>query len=339
MTQKPNIRDVAKLAGVSTATVSRTLAQPAMVKEETRRRVMSAVEAMGFVPNSSARVLRTQTSKTVILLVRDISNPFYLDIYKGVEEAAFEAGYKVLMGDARDDDVRIEHYIDTVRERHADGMILMIGHLPEKLITGAAKLPPIVVALEAIENLELPTVRVDNVAAARKAVRHLVDLGHRRIAHITGPLDEYLGKARLEGYRRALEEAGIAFDPDLVLAGDFSLVVGHNQTERLLDRRIPFTAIFAASDQMAIGAVTALRSRSLTIPDNVSVVGFDDTLMASMIDPALTTIHQPRREIGRAAMGLMIERLTKAGTPADRCFPTELVVRGSTGPCAATVSP
>lgn len=330
MAQQPNIREVAEKAGVSTATVSRTLARPGKVKEETRLKVMEAIKALGFVPNDRARVLRTQTSKTVILLVRDISNPFYLDIYKGVEETAFAAGYKVLMGDARDDDVRIGHYVDAVRECHADGLILMIGRLPERLRADPAKLPPMVVALEEIENLQLPMIRVDNVAASREAVRHLIDQGHRRIAHITGPLNEYLGKARLEGYCQALRDAGIAFDPDLILPGDFSLVVGRDLVERTLERGVSFTGIFAASDQMAIGATTALRRRGLDVPADVSVIGFDDTLMASMFDPPLTTVYQPRREIGRAAMSLMIDRLTQTRPLPDQCFPTELVVRAST---------
>ncbi|PTV96084.1 LacI family transcriptional regulator [Rhodobacter aestuarii] len=326
----PNIRDVARRAGVSTATVSRTLAQPDKVREDTRQKVMEAVEALGFVPNDRARVLRRQTSKTVILLVRDISNPFYLDIYKGVEEAAFAAGYKVLMGDARDDDERISHYIDAVRERHADGLILMIGRLPARFLEDPARLPPVVVASEAIQEMDLPTVKVDNVAAAQGAVEYLIASGHHRIIHLAGPVDDYLGTARLEGYRAALEAAGIAYDPGLVLSGDFSLVAGRDLIDGLLVRGAEFSAIFAASDQMAIGAITALRQHGLQVPKDVSVIGFDDTLIASMVDPALTTVHQPRRDIGFAAMQMMIARLNGTMTPPDQIFPTELVVRGST---------
>ncbi|MFD2174729.1 LacI family DNA-binding transcriptional regulator [Rhodobacter lacus] len=332
----PNIRDVAQRAGVSTATVSRTLAHPDKVREDTRQKVMEAVEALGFVPNDRARVLRRQSSQTVILLVRDISNPFYLDVYKGVEEAAFDAGYKVLMGDARDDDERISHYIEAVRERHADGLILMIGRLPDRFGEDPARLPPIVVASEAIRTIDVPTVKVDNVAAARAAVEHLIALGHRQICHIAGPLDEYLGEARLEGYRAALAAAGIGDDPGLVLAGDFSLGAGHDLVADLIARGGTFSAIFAASDQMAIGAITALRQRGLRVPEDISVVGFDDTLIASMVDPALTTIHQPRRDIGFAAMTMMIERLSGVVTPTDRVFPTELIVRNSTRPLGRT---
>ncbi|WP_205028179.1 LacI family DNA-binding transcriptional regulator [Oleisolibacter albus] len=333
MAEHPNIKAVADMAGVSTATVSRALSRPEKVREDTRRRVLEAVAAIGFVPNDQARAFRRRASHTVILLVRDISNPFYLDIYKGVEEAAFAAGYKVLMGDARDDDRRIRHYIDAVRERHADGLILMIGRLPDSLRND--RLPPLVVALEAIAGLDLPTVRVDNAAAAFEAVTHLLQLGHRRIVHITGPLGEHLGTARLEGYRRALEQAGIAYDPDLVVEGDFSLSAGRALTLGLLDRGRRFTALFAASDQMALGAIGALKSHGIQVPRDVSVVGFDDTLVAGMLDPPLTTIHQPRREIGQAAMALMIRQLKKSRSAPvpQHCFPTRLVIRSSTAPC------
>ena len=340
MVDQPNIRDVAKAAGVSTATVSRALAQPDKVREATLKKVMAAVEEIGFVPNRQASMFRSRKSNTVILLVRDISNPFYLDIYKGVEEAAFEAGYKVLMGDAREDDERITHYIDAVRECHADGLILMIGCFPQKLLAHTDKLPPIVVALEEIDGLQAPAVRVDNVAAAEDAVAHLIAQGHRRIVHLTGPLDEYLGKARLQGYRQALEKAGLAIDEELIVPGDFSLNAGYDQTAKLLAKGVQFSAIFASSDQMAIGAASALREKGLSIPEDVSLVGFDDTLIASIFYPPLTTVYQPRREIGRAAMAMMIRRLSaEAGDPLaqqdavlDQQFSTELITRQSVAP-------
>ncbi len=340
MVDQPNIRDVAKAAGVSTATVSRALAQPDKVREATLKKVMDAVEKTGFVPNRQASMFRSRKSNTVILLVRDISNPFYLDIYKGVEEAAFAAGYKVLMGDAREDDERITHYIEAVRECHADGLILMIGSFPQKLLEQTDRLPPIVVALEEIDGLKAPTVRVDNVAAAEGAVAHLIAKGHKRIVHLTGPLNEYLGKARLQGYRQALQKAGLPVDESLVMPGDFSLNAGYDQTARLLADGVQFSAIFASSDQMAIGAASALREKGLSIPEDVSLVGFDDTLIASIFYPPLTTVHQPRREIGRAAMAMMIRKLSsQAADPLalnevleDQQFSTELITRNSVAP-------
>lgn len=327
----PTIAEVARLAGVSTATVSRALAQPEKVKAHTRERVLEAVRATGFIPNAQARNLRLQATRTVILLVRDISNPFYLEIYKGVEEAAVDAGYKVLMGDARDDDERILRYVDMVRERHADGLILMVGRFP-KALASRGRLPPIVIALETLPGLKLPTVRVDNHAAARAAVAHLAGLGHRRIAHIAGPMPDAMSLDRHDGYLAGLADAGIAADPSLVVAGDFGLAAGRAAIRTLDDRGVDYTAVFAASDQMAVGAMGELRARGRDVPGDVSVVGFDDIVLAEAVEPQLTTVHQPRREIGQAAMKLLIEQLSGRGGRADLVLPTRLVERASAAP-------
>jgi len=190
-----------------------------------------------------------------------------------------------------------------------------------------------VVALEKIENLHVPMVHVDNVAAAMEAVTYLIGQGHERIAHLTGPLDEHLGAARLEGYRQALTNAGLPVDPELIVPADFSLEAGHEKTAALISRGVSFSAIFASSDQMAIGAAGALRENGLRIPEDVSLVGFDDTLIASVFYPPLTTVHQPRREIGRAAMRMMIETLDSPdpadGSIANQLFPASLVIRQS----------
>jgi len=324
----PTIAEVARLAGVSTATVSRTLAQPEKVKARTRERVLEAVAATGFIPNAQARNLRLQATRTVILLVRDISNPFYLEIYKGVEEAAVDAGYKVLMGDARDDDERILRYVDMVRERHADGLILMVGRFPEALAK-RSRLPPIVVALEMLPGLNLPTVKVDNHAAARAAVAHLARLGHRRIAHIAGPMPDPMSLDRRDGYLAGLADAGLPADPNLVVEGDFGLAAGRAAIRTLAERDTDYTAIFAASDQMAVGAMGELRARGRNVPDEVSVVGFDDIVLAEAVEPQLTTVHQPRREIGQAAMALLIEQLSGGSRRPDLVLPTRLIERAS----------
>lgn len=327
-----NIRQVAELAGVSTATVSRALQQPDKVREETRRKVMEAVEKANFVPNAQARIFRQRATKTIILLVRDIANPFYLEIYRGIEEAAGEAGYKVLMGDARNDAARVAAHIDLVRQKHADGIILMTGRFPEELRTGPARLPPVVVASETIAGLDLPTVKVDNVAAARGAVEHLIGAGHRDIAHLAGPLPESLAAERLEGYRQALEAAGIDYRAELVAEGDYSIEAGREGVRGLMAKGAGFTAIFAASDQMAIGAIAELRRNGLSVPGDVSVVGFDDIIFANAFEPPLTTVRQPRREMGRAAMALMVDCLNGRPPHEPVELPTELVIRGSVAP-------
>jgi LacI family repressor for deo operon, udp, cdd, tsx, nupC, and nupG len=326
------IRSVAKYAGVSTATVSRALTRPDAVRPGTRAKVLAAVAALDFVPNAQAVQFRRRATRTVILLVRDISNPFYLDIYKGVEETAFAAGYRVLMGDARNDVTRVGHYLEMVRRRQADGLILMTGGLPSALPTPPA-LPPIVVALELIPEAGLPTVTIDNRAAARQAVDHLVGLGHRRIAHLTGPMPEVMSVGRHAGYLAGLAAAGIEPDPALVVRGDFHLASGRAGVAELLDRDVGFTALFASSDAMAIGAINELRARGRRVPEDVSVVGFDDSIFAETCNPPLTTIRQHRREIGSRAMELMIGILSgRKPQPASICVDVELVLRGTTKP-------
>jgi LacI family repressor for deo operon, udp, cdd, tsx, nupC, and nupG len=325
----PTIRKVAALAGVSTATVSRALSHPGLVSEATREKVLAAVGETGFVPNRQAVDFRRRATGNIVLLVRDITNPFYLDIYRGVEEHAFANGYRVLMGDGIDD-ARIGRYVEMVRNRQADGLILMTGRVPEAL--RHTRLPPIVVVLETVEGLSLPTVAIDNRAAARLAVEHLLGLGHRRIAHVTGPMHLEMARERHAGYRDALVAAGIAPDPALTVAGDFHFSTGRRAAETLLAARPDVTAIFLANDEMAVGAVGALRTRGLSVPGDVSVVGFDDVFFAEASDPPLTSVRQPRREIGRAAMAMMIGRLGGEAPPDRIMAGVELVVRASSAP-------
>lgn len=328
MSRVATIRRVAEIAGVSTATVSRALAHPEKVSAETRARVLKAVAETGFVPNQQAVSFRRQATRNVILLVRDISNPFYLDIYRGVEEQAFAQGYSVLMGDAGTDDTRIRHYVDMVRNRHADGLILMTGRIPEAL--KAEKLPPIVVSLEEVEGVELPTIAIDNRAAGQLATAHLIGLGHRDIAHVTGPMGLVMARERHAGYAGALHAAGIYPDPALTIAGDFHFTSGQAAVRRLLASHRSFTAIFAANDEMAVGAINELRAQGIAVPREVSVVGFDDIVFAAASDPALTSVRQPRREIGAKSMDMLIEQLAARSFSTRTLAGVELVVRDST---------
>jgi LacI family repressor for deo operon, udp, cdd, tsx, nupC, and nupG len=327
----PTIRNVAEIAGVSTATVSRALAQPGKVSKATRERVLEAVRQTGFVPNRQAVDFRRQATGNVVLLVRDITNPFYLDIYRGIEELAFANGYRVLMGDAGDDDARVFRYVDMVRNRQADGLILMTGWLPAVL--SDAMPPTTVIALELIEGSRLPAVAIDNRHAARLAVEHLIALGHRRIAHIGGPTRLLMSADRRQGYLDALKGAGISPVPVLLCPGDFHFSRGEAAIRRLRKSRIPFTAIFCSNDEMAVGALNELRNHGVNVPGDVSVVGFDDMDYALSSVPPLTSVRQPRREIGRQAMQMMVDLLSgKELTKPFHKAGAELVVRTSTAP-------
>lgn len=331
------IEDVARLAGVSIATVSRTLHRPDIVSEKTRKRVEQAIEATGYTTNAMARSLRTMQTHVIVVLVPNIGNPFFSEILLGIEAVASAHGFNILIGNTDNKPEREKSFAAYVRGHQADGMLLLNGHVPldngGRLQGRPAALPPMVIMCERIPGLSLPTVRIDNEGAAHLATRHLIELGHRSIAHIKGPEENILTKDRLAGYRRALEEAGIPFEARLVAPGDFSIPSGQRGVERILDEGPRPTAVFCSNDEMAMGAIVALKQRGLSVPGDVSVVGFDDIQFAGSYDPPLTTIHQPRRHIGETAMALMVELLESGSVPeGEVVIETELLQRRSSGP-------
>ncbi|MFA5685579.1 MAG: LacI family DNA-binding transcriptional regulator [Lysobacteraceae bacterium] len=333
MTRRPKIKDIAERLGVSPATVSRALADTGLVAEPTLTRIREAASALDYRPNVSARNLRTRRSMAVLLVVRDIGNPFYLDVVKGVEAAARAAGYAVLMGNAENDPGRESEYFDMLRDGHADGMILMTGSLPSTPEFRRRLSPnlPVVVALEMIEDVDFPHVQIDNAAAARQAIAHLVGLGHARIAHVSGPVPEVMSIRRRDGYRAAMHEAGLPIPEGYEQRGDYLLQSGRDACRRLMALPVPPTAIFLANDEMAFGAIHELRRMGRDVPGDVSVVGFDDLYLSEAFSPPLTTVAQPRAEIGRRAMGMLLDMFGGGAAPKEPVIlPTTLKVRGTT---------
>lgn len=336
MSDRPKIKDIAERAGVSVATVSRALSGSSLVTDETRQRINALARELNYRPNVSARNLRTRRSMSVLLVVRDVGNPFYLEILKGVEATAREAGYAVLMGNTENDPDREVEYFNMLRDGHADGMILMTGKLPPPEPGESADLShlPVVIALEMIEGSGFPHVQIDNVAAAEAAVDHLIALGHRRIAHIAGPLPEVMALRRRDGYRAAMEAAGLAVPEGYEVRGDYLLESGEACVSDLFALPEPPTAIFAANDEMAYGAIHALRRLGRDVPGDVSVVGFDDLYLSKAFYPPLTTVSQPRADIGRTAMSQLLNVLSDGDAAAEPAIvlPTTLNIRGSTAP-------
>lgn len=335
MSSRTKIKDIARVAGVSTATVSRALSDSSLVTNATRDKVREAASKLNYRLNVRARNLRIQKSMAVLLVVRNMTNPFYLEIFKGVEAVARAAGYVLLMGNTEDDDDRDIEYFDMLRDGRADGMILMTGKLPQdhEVLRAASGMAPIVVALEAVDNCKLAHIQIDNCNAAKQAVNHLVSLGHRRIAHICGPLPEILGRLRLQGYRVAMAEAGLDIPDGYEPVGDYSIHSGQRCCCRLFDRDDPPTALFVANDEMAFGAIGELRRRGMSVPQDVSVIGFDDLFISQSYSPPLTTISQPRMEIGRTAMTMLLDIIGARLTgPRTIELPTELILRDSAGP-------
>jgi LacI family repressor for deo operon, udp, cdd, tsx, nupC, and nupG len=333
-----NIQDVARRAGVSTATVSRTLATPEKVKPATRKRVLGAVHALEYQPNAAAKVLRTTRTAKVVVTVPDISNPFFSSVIRGVEEAAQEWGYSVLLGDTRDDPEREEQYARMLGHKEADGLIFLGHRLPEaaaRLVALKGARAPVVNGCEFSPDLHVSSVHINNRTAAHEATRHLYALGHERVGVITGPLHSPLSQDRLEGVREAAARAEMSASL-VVRVGDFSIESGETEARALLSSRSPPTGLFCFSDEMAIGALKAIHTLGKSCPADVSVVGFDDIKFAKYAIPSLTTVSQPMPELGRQTFRLLMEILEGRNVGITSItLPHALTVRESTAPPSA----
>lgn len=331
---RPTIEDVARLAMVSIATVSRCLHKPELVAEPTRARILAAVQQTGYALNTTAQSLRMRRSGTVLVVVPDIGNTYFSEILRGVQEVAAAAGITMLIGDTGRDPEREAGYMRNLLNGRADGALLLIEPLApwfDLPVANAAGIRPVVSVSEVLPGGDLPTVSVDNRAAARTATDALIALGHRRIAHLSGPATNILTAARREGYREALVAAGLAPDPALEFPGDFGLSCGHAALEGFL-RLVPRpTAIFCANDESAMGFISAAHAAGLRVPGDVSVMGFDDIHFAQAFLPALTTIRQPRGAMGAEAMRMLLA-IWADEAPAPVELPTLLIRRDSVGP-------
>lgn len=333
---KIGIKDIATKAGVSPATVSRTLRNPELVSKETRKRVMKAVKDAGYTPNRFGSSLRTQKSDNIMVVMPDITNQVNAGIIRAIESEAQKAGYSVLLGDTQSLPERERHYAHMTQSGQADGILLFTFHMPFETDNSQplmAQLPPLVNSCEAIPMEGINKVMIDNCAAAKTAVNHLLDLGHTRIAAVLGPSDTPSTLERLKGYKLALIEAGLDIDDSLIMRGDYGLDSGSSAMEKLLKLRKRPTAVFCFSDDMAIGAMSVLREYGFNIPQDISVMGFDDIRYAKLMSPALTTIHQPLEDIGKACTQLLLQQLAGKLTEATYIeLPYTLMVRQSTGP-------
>jgi len=329
-----SIKDVARLAEVSTATVSRALANPDKVSEKTRARVLAAVEKTGYVTNSLARSFRTRRTRSVVVLVPDITNSFFANIIQGIEQVARKNNYRILLGDMQNDPDNARAYGELCAQRQADGLISLGRTIPFPYSKARKsvdpKWPPLVMACEYNDVIPVPGVGIDNESAAVEGVRYLATQGHSKIAFINGPEDSPLCRDRLKGYRKGMAALGVRRTSDLVYRGDFSLDSGAQAARSICEAGHLPTAVFAANDAMAIGALQLLKSRGLRVPADISIMGFDDIKFSAYCDPPLTTIHQPRSEIGALSMQMMLDQLEGGGGADKRLhLPHQLVVRDS----------
>jgi LacI family transcriptional regulator len=322
---------VAQAAGVSPSTVSRILNGTAAVATEKRQAVDEAIARLGFVPNPVARGLAGGRTLSVGVVTQAIDSPFYGGALRGVEEALDKAGYSPLFVSGHWNATVEARCIEVLRARRVDGIIVLDGRLADTTLRGCARTLPLVVTGRTLSAPNLYSLQFDNFEGARMATEHLLAQGHQRIAFIAGDAAHPDALERERGYRAALEAAGRPFDPAMVVPGRFHEEGGSAATERLLESGQRFTAIFAANDQMAIGACLALHRHGLRVPQAVSVVGFDDLLACRHTMPPLTTVHQPAYELGQLAAESMLQML-QGEKPTAALPPPRLVLRGSTQP-------
>lgn len=328
------MKDVAHLAGVSTATVSRALMSPEKVSASTRKKVEQAVLEASYSPNSLTRNLRRNETKTIVVIVPDICDSYYSDIIRGVEDTAVEHGYLVLLGDSGQQKKRENSFVNLIFTKQADGMLLLGANLPFDVSKPEQKnLPPLVMACEFAPDLELPTVHIDNLTAAFEAVNYLTQLGHKQIAQITSEPQAALTQFRIQGYQQALRRAGVTVNPAYTVSGENAFASGARAMTTLLSLPIPPTAVFCHSDVMAIGAMQQAKRLGFRVPQDISIIGFDDIEFAEYCDPALTTMSQPRYDIGQQAMLLLLKILKGNDIQiGSRLLDAKLVLRESVAP-------
>jgi LacI family transcriptional regulator len=307
--------------------------QTLVIKDETRQRILDAVEQLQYVPNAMARGLRRQRSQMIGLLVPDIANPFFPEIILGAERVFSEAGFRLLLGNTDEDPEKERSYVELLRANVVEGLMLATAFTQDETVEELSRLGvPFVLVNRAHEGTTNYVV-VNDRQATRSAVDYLIGIGHRRIAHVSGPLYTETGLARLRGYREGLRAAHIEYRDDYVVEGDFKETSGARAVERLWQLPDPPTALMAANDLLALGALDACRRMGVQVPEELSIIGFNDVPVASMVTPSLTTVRVPLLEMGMASALRLLDLLEGRGTPsAPIVLDTELVVRSSTAP-------
>jgi|DewCreStandDraft_1066081.scaffolds.fasta_scaffold00216_83 DNA-binding LacI/PurR family transcriptional regulator len=336
---KPTITQVAARAGVSVGTVSHVLNGKPHVSPKTRERVLKVLREMHYLPNGVARSLRMRKTYILALVVLDLSNPFYPEVIKGVENTARAYGYKVVVFDTGYDPRKERSFIETMLEMRVDGALFTAGSGDRAGILRLHRSGvPVVILDRSLQEFPLPSVGIDNLTAVRDAITYLLRMGHRRIGYLSEPISIHTVRDRFDGYLQALETFGVPFDPSIVFI-DKSLQVGKIERGYEVMRRVISTlselptAFFATSDTIAIGAMKALKETGFRIPEDVSVMGFDDISLAAFTDPPLTTVRQHKYEMGAQAVHLLMRFLRDPRARGEKILlPTELIERASVRP-------
>jgi LacI family transcriptional regulator len=328
------MRDVAERAGVSVTTVSHVINETRPVSDELRQRVLAAIDELGYQPNVLARSLRRGETHTIGMIVPDSANPFFAELARGIEDTSFEHGYNLILCNSDGDLDKELIYADVLTEKQVDGILFVAAGVSTDHIRALQERRiPVVIVDREIPDVSVDQVLTDNARGGWLATRHLLELGHRCIGCITGPSDVTPSAERVTGYRQALSEGGIPVDEVLIVKGDFQYGSGYRAARQILARDDPPTAIFTCNDLMAVGAISAAVEMGRQVPVNLSVVGFDDVRLASFANPPLTTIVQPKYEMGVLATTMLLERMRNHDIPPRRrLLDTSLLIRQSTAP-------
>ncbi|MEZ8967589.1 substrate-binding domain-containing protein [Vibrio breoganii] len=312
-----SMKDIAKLAGVSTSTVSHVISKRRYVSEEISDRVNKAAKELNYFPSALARSLKMNRTNTIGMLVTNSTNPFFGEVVKGVERHCYEKGYNLILCNTEGDHNRMRESIDTLMQKRVDGLILMCPSLEGEKLESFERSPniPVVVMDWGTMSFESDKIQDNSLHGGYLAAQHLIEHGHRHIGCITGPMSKYQAQKRFEGFKQALQQADIDLNTQWVDEGNFECDGGYNAMQRILKQDKLPSAVFVCNDMMAMGAINAAHELGITIPEQLSIIGYDDLHIARFMSPALTTIHQPKFRLGKAAVDAILQKLSNADAP------------------------
>ncbi|HBC3497323.1 MULTISPECIES: substrate-binding domain-containing protein [Vibrio] len=327
------MKDIAKLARVSTSTVSHVINKTRFVSEEISERVNNAAKELNYyAPSALARSLKVNRTKTIGMLVTTSTNPFFGEVVKGVERSCYHKGYSLILCNTEGDNERMRQSINTLLQKRVDGLILMCSSLEGERIDVFERYPdiPVVVMDWGPMLFTSDKIQDNSLRGGYLAAKYLIDCGHTEIGCITGPLIKHQAQMRYEGYKRAMNEAGLEFNANWIIESDFECEGGYQAFKKMAERGTLPSSIFVSNDMMAMGVINAANELGIKVPDDLSIIGYDDIHIAKFMSPSLTTIHQPKYRLGQAAVETLVRRLDDKSNEAQvvQLEPT-LVVRNS----------
>lgn len=323
------LKMVAERAGVSVNTASRAINNKSDINEETKKKVLKIAQELGYVRNATAVALRTRKTRTIGVVIADNRNPFYAEVLNGMEEAAREKNYHIILANTQRDYKKEEEAINLLLAKRVDGLLITPVQDRDDDIKNLinANIPFVVVGRD-FENIEVDAVYNDEVKGGFLATEYLIKKGHKRIALINGFLHKSPAKGRLEGYKKALNKYRISLDESLISVGDINIEDGYERTKQMLEKDLNFTAIFVYNDMMAFGAMQAIKKKGLRIPEDIGLVGYDDIPFSSLISPSLTTIRLKKQDLGSESVELLLSRINdRRKKPKKVILDVELIVR------------